>query len=248
MLALLTIAAVASASAVPEYRYLIGSVSYREKIALGPNATIRVVIEDVSIADRAAPVIAETTIEAKGKQVPFAYSIKFDSEQVAEGHQYAVRAQIQDGGKLMFTTTTRHSVKLDGTDPRTELVLNKVAAPPAGSIEDTKWLLYELNGRRNLHKGARDLGLTFNADDRKFGAYAGVNQIGGAYELNGFSLKFSDIYSTLMAGPENLMNQEKAFFDMLKAVSKAKQFGDHLVLYQNNRTVAKFKSSNAPRS
>jgi putative lipoprotein len=240
-LSLLTLAALGAA----EDRFVNGSVAYRERIALSDKAKVRVVIEDVSIADRAAPVIAETTIEPKGKQVPIPFSIKFDSGQVREGGRYAIRAQIYEGSRLAFTTDMHHALKLDGSDSEQLLVLNKVAAPSPSSIEDTRWLLYELNGSRALLKGARESFLTFNADDRKFGAYAGVNQIGGGYTLDGFKLSFSEIYSTLMAGPDNLMKQERDFMMMLTSATKAKQFGDHLVIYKGDKTVAKFKSSNA---
>lgn len=114
------------------------------------------------------------------------------------------------------------------------------------AVEDHRWVLYELNGSQTLVVGRRESALTFNADDRKFGAFAGVNQMGGSYDLSGIKLKFGEIVSTKMAGPEDLMKQETEFSAALKKVTKAKVFGDRLVLYAGDVMVAKFKSSNSP--
>lgn len=46
-----------------------GSVAYRERIALSPDAVLEVRLSDVSRQD-AAPVIAETTVVPAGRQVP----------------------------------------------------------------------------------------------------------------------------------------------------------------------------------
>lgn len=234
-------------SAMAEERTVTGTVTYSERIAISNKASIRVALEDVSVADRAAPIIAETMIEGKGKQVPFAFSIKFDSAQIQSGITYGIRAQIWDNGQLRFTSTSFAPAKLDGTDAPFKIVVNQIIHPVGGpeTLEDTRWLLYEMNGNKTLVSGNRELALTFNPDDRKFGAHAGVNQIGGAYMLDGIKLIFGDIVSTKMAGSPAQMKQESAFIDILSRVTKAKVFGHNLVLYQNDKTLAKFKSSNA---
>lgn len=47
-----------------------GSVAYRERIALPPDAVLEVRLSDVLRQDVAAPVIAETTVVPAGRQVP----------------------------------------------------------------------------------------------------------------------------------------------------------------------------------
>jgi putative lipoprotein len=43
-----------------------GSVSYRERIALPPDAVVKVQLSDVSRQDAPAPLIAETTVQPEG--------------------------------------------------------------------------------------------------------------------------------------------------------------------------------------
>lgn len=50
-------------------------------------------------------------------QVPLAFHL-VRPKQVKPGHSYAVSARIELNGQLLFINTTRHSVKLDGSDPQ----------------------------------------------------------------------------------------------------------------------------------
>src|SRR5882672_8263188 len=49
---------------------IVGTVLYRERIALPPDAKVEVRLEDVSRADALADVIAKQTVETNGRQVP----------------------------------------------------------------------------------------------------------------------------------------------------------------------------------
>jgi len=121
---------------------LTGAVLYRERIALPPDATVTVQLQDVSRADAAADVLAEQTIAAAGKQVPIPFELRYFTARIEPTHRYAVRAEIRDGAKtLLFTTTTQHSVTLDrGSPPMPVDVLVQQpsrepaadAAPPPG--------------------------------------------------------------------------------------------------------------------
>lgn len=92
-------AAVADASAV-----LNGTVTYADRIDLPPGAVVRVRVEDVSVADAPATVVAEHEFQAT-QQVPFA--LAYNPARVDVGHRYAVRAEIRDAsGQLLWTTTT----------------------------------------------------------------------------------------------------------------------------------------------
>ena len=58
---------------------ITGTVTYRERMALAPDDTIRVVLEDVSLADTVAPTLAEQMISGAGKQVPVPFSLTYDT-------------------------------------------------------------------------------------------------------------------------------------------------------------------------
>src|SRR6266498_4184990 len=81
-----------------------GTVSYRERMALPPDAVIQVQLSDVSLQDAPAPVIAETTVEPEGRQVPLLFELRYDPKKIDPKRSYAVRAGIRSGGQLLFTT------------------------------------------------------------------------------------------------------------------------------------------------
>jgi len=90
---------------------LTGSVLYRERMALPPDAQIEVRLEDVTRADAPADVLAEQTTPANGKQVPFPFELRYAPERIQANHRYSVRASIRAAnGELMFTTTSHHPV------------------------------------------------------------------------------------------------------------------------------------------
>ncbi|MBV4464284.1 putative lipoprotein [Pseudomonas sp. F-14 TE3623] len=96
---------------------LDGEVFYLQRIALPPNATLSVSLQDVSLADAPAVVLDEQKGPVKG-QVPLPFHLSYDPAQVKPGHRYSVSARIEVDGNLMFITTENHAVKLDGKDPQ----------------------------------------------------------------------------------------------------------------------------------
>ena len=99
----------ATASAV-----LNGTVTYRARIALPDSATVRVRIEEVSLADAPARVVAEQTF-VPVRQVPLPFALAYDPATIDVRRRYAVRAEIRDRtGRLMWTTTTRTPVFTQG--------------------------------------------------------------------------------------------------------------------------------------
>ncbi|AJA10739.1 lipoprotein-related protein [Sphingopyxis fribergensis] len=94
---------------------VIGSITYRERIALPPTAQVEITLADVSLADAPSKTIAQQAFTADGRQVPFAFTMTVDQRQLDARHSYAVSARITDAsGKLMFITDTRNSVAFDG--------------------------------------------------------------------------------------------------------------------------------------
>ncbi|SEL98870.1 putative lipoprotein [Pseudomonas sp. NFIX51] len=96
---------------------LDGEVFYLQRIALPPAATLSVSLQDVSLADAPAVLLAEQKGPVKG-QVPLPFHLSYDPAQVKPGHRYSVSARIEVAGKLLFVTTEHNGVKLDGSDPQ----------------------------------------------------------------------------------------------------------------------------------
>jgi putative lipoprotein len=84
-----------------------GTVTYRQRIALPPDAVVTVSIEDVSLADAPAEVIGKQVIETKGSQVPIPFDVPYDPGKIEANHTYSLRARIEDGNaKLLFINDT----------------------------------------------------------------------------------------------------------------------------------------------
>lgn len=101
----------------PAKASLDGEVFYLQRIALPPAATLSVSLQDVSLADAPAVVLAEQSGPVKG-QVPLPFHLSYDPAQVKPGHRYSVSARIEVAGQLVFITTENNAVKLDGSDPQ----------------------------------------------------------------------------------------------------------------------------------
>ena len=96
---------------------LDGEVFYLQRMALPPAATLSVTLQDVSLADAPALVLAQQSGPING-QVPLPFHLSYDPTQIHPGHQYAISARIESDGQLLFVTTERHGVQLDGKDPQ----------------------------------------------------------------------------------------------------------------------------------
>jgi len=117
--------------AVPEFtnaaeKTIAGEVTYRQRIALPPNAVLFVQLADVSLADAPATVIGERKIAPAG-QVPIRFEIGFDPKAVLPGRTYALQARITVDGRLLFITDTRHQV--DPLDGKPQAVMLNMVAP-----------------------------------------------------------------------------------------------------------------------
>jgi len=133
-IAALLLAGCSAMSAVPatgggaSMARVTGTVTVRERIALSPNAVIKLQLADVSRADAPAIVLGEQSITAGGRQVPFAFEIAYDPATIDPRFSYAISARIEDGGKLLFINDTRHAVITRGAPTHVDMVLKAVDA------------------------------------------------------------------------------------------------------------------------
>ncbi|MDC5852783.1 YbaY family lipoprotein [Vibrio europaeus] len=90
-----------------------GTVSYRERIALPKGSLITVTLQDVSLADAPAKVIAKHRFETNGAQSPFEFDLAYHTSKIDPRHRYSVSARIEVNGKLRFITDTIYPVITD---------------------------------------------------------------------------------------------------------------------------------------
>jgi putative lipoprotein len=86
---------------------LSGAVTYLQRIALEPDATVEVRLEESSKADAPAETLALQTIRTAGKQVPIPFELCYDATKIVPTGVYALRARITVGGALRWTNDTR---------------------------------------------------------------------------------------------------------------------------------------------
>lgn len=110
-----------------EARTLKGSIAYRERIALPPDAKAEVKLVDVSRADAPSVTIAEQTFPLTGS-VPASFELTYDPARIVSGNRYALQARITADGQLMFITDQQWPV-LDGQADKTDLLLVRVSQP-----------------------------------------------------------------------------------------------------------------------
>jgi uncharacterized lipoprotein YbaY/heat shock protein HslJ len=107
-----------------------GTVAYRQRSALPPDAVVQVRLEDVSRQDAPATVIAEEKIETGGKQVPIPFLLRYDPARIEPSHSYHVRAMISSGGRMLFTSTSAYPVITRGAPAKVDIMVLPVAATP----------------------------------------------------------------------------------------------------------------------
>jgi uncharacterized lipoprotein YbaY len=107
---------------------LNGTVTYRQRIALPPNAIVEVSLQDVSKMDAPAEILDSVKIPTAGRQVPIPFTLRYDPAQIDEKYTYTVSARITVDGALMWVSTTQNPVLTRGapTD-NVEIIVEQVA-------------------------------------------------------------------------------------------------------------------------
>jgi len=118
--------------AAPGAAQLKGTATYRERIALTPDAVFEVMLEDVSKADAPAVVVGSVRIDKPG-QVPIRFEIPFDPARIDQSRSYSMRARIMVGQQLIFTTDQAYPVLTRGHGNEVQLLLRMVAASKPAS-------------------------------------------------------------------------------------------------------------------
>lgn len=80
-----------------------GQLTYRERIAVSPNAVMQVTIEDISRADAPSDTLAEFSSDLE--QVPAPFTLNVPREEMRSRGRYGLRGTVRDGdGVLLWTT------------------------------------------------------------------------------------------------------------------------------------------------
>ncbi|RWM31665.1 YbaY family lipoprotein [Mesorhizobium sp.] len=233
--------------AVPELtsaaeRKLTGEATYRERIALPPDAVLTVELADVSVADAPATIIGQRKIVPAG-QVPIKFEISFDPQAILPGRTYALQARISVDDRLLFVTDTRHQV--DPLDGKPQTVVMKMAAPAAepdaAALFGQSWLVEYIDGIGAIAEPRA----TFRISEAgKAGGKGPCNTYFATATVAGHSIAIGDIGSTRMACAPDVMAEEQALFDALsKAASYRIDAGKLTIADKDGRDILRFSAA-----
>jgi len=211
-----------------------GKVMYLERIALPPEAHLVVQLNDVSLADAPAEMIAETHLASvQGSPIPFA--INFDTSRIEPGHTYALQARISAGDTLWFVSDERYTIDPGKptlpVDIKVVMVRKSAENVAAVSIEGKDWLAEDILGGGVIDDA--ETTLTVTADGAASGS-GGCNRYFSKTAISGRNISFAEIGSTYMQCPPALMNQERRFLDALSKTRSYKMETGKLVLVDEN--------------
>ena len=107
---------------------LTGTVSYANDIDLTSNSTLTVRLQDVSLADSPALVVADQVISNPGPG-PVSFSIDYRACDIVENHRYSAAADIYKSGSLVFVNDTTYDVLgRDATPGPVNIPLTRVSS------------------------------------------------------------------------------------------------------------------------
>jgi copper homeostasis protein (lipoprotein) len=130
--ALSVLALLAPAAPAQQTNTVTGTATYRERIALPPDAVFEATLEDVSRPGASAGIIGRTRLEKPG-QPPFKFSIQYDPARIVESHPYSVRARVTAAdGKLMFITDQSYPVLTRGKGNEVSMMIMRRASGSSG--------------------------------------------------------------------------------------------------------------------
>jgi len=128
-------------AAHPAGATIAGSATYRERVALSPDAVFMATLEDMSRADAASGAIAQVRKVAPG-QVPIAFEIPYDPRRIDARRKYVVRASVYEDGRLRFTGSQAYSGPTRGSGGRVTILMRQtpgVAAQEQGANPGERW-------------------------------------------------------------------------------------------------------------
>jgi putative lipoprotein len=224
--------------AAPSPAVLTGTVAYRERMALPPDAIVDVWVRDVTPGINTAVILAQVEVPAKGRQVPIPFELTYDAGRVAADHTYAVKAVIKSpAGDILFETPGDQPVITQGNPSNVALMLLRApgAVPsPAAALLGTSWRLADLAGFGLAPRVETTLEFF---EPGRAGGRGGCNRYTGDVTIDGARISFGATVATQMACEKPAMDQETRY---LRALGLAERFEiDEDTLLIHTRGLAK---------
>jgi putative lipoprotein len=221
---------------------IVGSASYRERIALTPGAVFEATLEEASRADAPAKVVAHVRTKHPG-QVPIDFELRYDSRRVDPRERYVVRASIVERGRVLFTGSQSYRVRMRGQGRPVTVVMRRASVDNRGpgnggtgdrggssdELTNTRWRPVRI-GKQDVAVSRRQREPWIELDSRSnhVTGSGGCNRITGSYTNGRGTLRFGPLISTQMACPS--MELETAFLRALNETRRYRMVGRRLEL------------------
>ncbi len=240
-IACLVLAFGAASPTLADNMHIDVTVSYRERIALPPDAVVEIELLDTSLAD--APSVRLSSQMFKMDSVPFSTRLPYDPTLIDERMSYTVAANILSDRQVIFRSTSAFPVLTRGAGSSVDLVLQRMPASQSAataSLFDIQWVAHEIGGRALIAENPPTI--TFQPDGA-FGLYAGCNRFAGKADIADNQIVFPEQFAgTLMACPEARENLERDMMNAINASTRYTISGNNLALSNDaGVTVVRFQ-------
>ena len=225
------VALLLASTGIAETMHLETTVTYRERIALPPNAVLEVELLDTSRADATSVRLSLQRFRLTG--VPRTVEIAYDADLIDKRFTYTVAAKIISEGRVLFRSTTATPVLTRGAPNSAELVLEMMPRRTDGdevdqSIHGITWAVYEIAGRLLVAEDPPTLTLDRGG---QFGLYGGCNRFSGSLDAGNGSFRMPENFAgTMMACPEERERLERDTLEALSAATGYVRNGPNLAL------------------
>jgi len=111
--------------APPDNRSVLsGTITYRPRIALSPEAVVRVWLQDMSDPRSPVPVIVDMQTIRKPGQVPIAFALRYDPAKIDAQRRYTLLVKIYEGDRTRFVNARPLDVLTRGCTANCEVVVD----------------------------------------------------------------------------------------------------------------------------
>lgn len=217
-----------------------GQVAYRQRIALAPGSMVTVTLEDVSLADAPSQTVASKTFATDGRQVPIAFELEVDPNDLMDRRRYSLRVTIAGpDGDLAWTSDAANIVTATGGDQDLGTInLVQVGGDSGDANMDagilapgTTWVVEDIDNRGIIDNSRVTLGFT---EDGRISGQASCNNYSGSYRFASGRLTLDGpLAVTRKMCPPALMNQEQRFLDTLRTGLAVSQNGQGALMLTN---------------
>jgi putative lipoprotein len=197
-----------------------GTVGYRERVALPDDAMVVVTLVDTTPVIMHSPIVAEAVVRAEGRQIPIAFELTYDRARVVAERNYAVRASIRSGERILFESSGSYPVITRGNPKRVDIELVRAVADlsqAAPTLVGSAWRLEDLAGTGVVDRAESTLEFP---EAGRVGGQGGCNRFFGYFETSGASLTIARLGATKKMCPPALMDQEARYLRALEGAER----------------------------